>query len=266
MKSRGFLFAAAFALCFMHTTFAQGPKVFSIKGKVPTYGCLSGENPNSSGNVEEKTVTVSSGNALTDKLLLEDISELNNQFGVYIPVYFWHTSQKNAFFTNLKFDALIKEDLGIADPGLDGSVFITTGLWQNEVAYNDGFALPTVIAHEFAHAMQHKNKSALSGKWLELHADYLAGWFTGHRYRTKPFINRYGQFDSTAVIKIQRSLFDKGDQGYYSKDPHGTPGERANAFKFGYELNMLFGESSGVRAYVRGIEYLQNCQKAGLCI
>jgi len=222
---------------------AHAQKQITLRQKIYTYGCLSGHDPNSSG---ARKYSVSTGNRAVDNAIVIDLTELNKQFGVFVPVYFENSDVKNAYFTNQKFPELILEDTGKLDENYTGSVFIAAGLWNDESVKNQGFALPAIISHEFAHAMQYSRRFPYSGKWLELHADYMAGWFTGHR----------GRFTFQDDLKILQSFFEKGDYNFFSKQHHGTPHERANAFYQGYILNRQFNVAFGSHAYEYGLQYL----------
>ena len=60
---------------------------------------------------------------------------------------------------------------------------------------------------------------------MELHADYLGGYYMGRR----------PQFSSDHIAVFARSLFAKGDYAYNDRNHHGTPEQRFNALKRGYE-------------------------------
>jgi hypothetical protein len=235
---------------------AQSRTVIEVR-QITTYGCarkrLSGENPADSAI----QISNSTGSKVTDDAVSVDITELDKQFQVYVPVYFELSDAKNAFFTTDKYPDLILADKGTLDQPYDGSVVLGMGLWNDETVKNAGFALPALIAHEFAHAMQHKRRfPRVGGKWAELHADFLAGWFTGHRGRHT--------FQNDALIL--KSFFDKGDFEFFSEDHHGTPQERANAFYHGYLLNRQSGVAFGTHAYEYGIQYLNTCRQNRLCL
>lgn len=193
-------------------------------------------------------VFVNTGWQALDTSLFYDIGELNKQFGVSVPLYFIKSSddEKNAFFTNQKFPDLIRADR--ADPNMfvTGSVFVTSGLLKNEFR-SGGYAIPAVLGHEYAHAMQYANRFPHSGKWRELHADYLAGWFTAHRQRFLPQ-------DANQAL---RSFFDKGDFDFFEEGHHGTPQERAAAFYEGYILNIRSNVAVGSLAYGHGLNYVR---------
>jgi hypothetical protein len=218
----------------------------TVRQRITTYGCLAASSASTASRSME--VFVKTGWQTLDTSLYWDIGELNRQFGVSVPVYFIKTSddEKNAFFTGQKFPDLIRAEGADPSMSVTGSVFITSGLLKNEFR-SGGYAIPAILGHEYAHAMQYANRFAYSGKWQELHADYLAGWFTAHRQRHLPQ-------DADQALK---SFFDKGDFDFFEEGHHGTPQERANAFYAGYLLNMRAGVASGGIAYNNGINYVR---------
>ena len=133
---------------------------------------------------------------------------------------------------------------------MTGSVFISSGLLIKEYKETNGslMSIPAILGHEFAHGMQSDNNFPYSGKWRELHADYLAGWFIGHR----------GRFRPQNAIQAILNFYNKGDYEFNSEDHHGTPQERAAAFNAGYTLNVQGNEDSGGDAYVAGLKYVKN--------
>src|SRR5436190_9340278 len=96
----------------------------------------------------------------------------------------------------------------------------------------------TVCAHEFAHIVQFKygiDKRLVpcrdcSVKRLELHADFLAGYFAGRRKLER------SDFPAAVFAKTQ---YNFGDDHYGSPTHHGTPKERGEA--------VVAGFSSGFR-------------------
>lgn len=234
------------------TAQAQSKKTISLKKTISTYGCVTGSNPTES----EVKLTNSTGNQQFDNAVSVDITELMKQFQVFVPVYFEDSDVKNAYFTSETYPDLRAADAEKSTQAYDGTVVIGFGLWNDETVKNAGFALPAVIAHEYAHAMQYKKNFPHSGKLRELHADYLAGWFTGHR----------GRWTFQNDASIMKSFFDKGDFNFFEEGHHGTPQERANAFYNGYLLNRKFQVAFGTHAYDYGIEYLKTCKQNKLCL
>jgi predicted metalloprotease len=95
-------------------------------------------------------------------------------------------------------------------------------------------AVTAVCAHEFGHILQYKLRleSILRAgqpteKRLELHADYLAGYYAGTLKLKKPGY-------PAAVFATQK--YSSGDWNVNSPTHHGTPDERAAAIVRGFEV------------------------------
>jgi hypothetical protein len=157
---------------------------------------------------------------------------------------------ENAFSTPSLFPNLLAAEGSNADQCPDGTIFIGVNLIEAEKRSTNGslFSLPAVLAHEFAHTLQEHNRFPLYGKWRELHADFMAGYFIGHRERLAP----------QNVSQAAQGIFDKGDYEFNSPTHHGTREERASAFLAGYLLNKLSQAPSGVAAYNAGIAYIRS--------
>jgi hypothetical protein len=102
------------------------------------------------------------------------------------------------------------------------------------LAEHPDVAVTAVCAHEFGHIVQYKlhlDKVILvdqkTTKRLELHADYLAGYYAGVLKVTKPAY-------PAAVFAAQK--YSSGDLNVNSPTHHGTPDERAGAIVRGFEV------------------------------
>ncbi|HYC65093.1 MAG TPA: metalloprotease [Reyranellaceae bacterium] len=108
-----------------------------------------------------------------------------------------------------------------------------------------------VCVHEFAHILQFKlgliqqlTAGQPTVKRAELHADYFAGYFAGHRKRERPNF-------PAAVFAMTQYTF--GDNMVSSPQHHGTHEERGAAvvrgFEAAYRQNLGLGEAieQGVR-------------------
>jgi hypothetical protein len=218
----------------------------TLAQNVPVYGCLAGRS--ATVNLTEKRIFVRTGLPDLDAVIIDDLTELDAKFGVNVPVYFLNDELANAFFTPTKFPARILEDGGDPNMSVTGSVFFSIPLLMKEFRDTNGslMSVPAILAHEFAHAMQFNNRFPYQGKWRELHADYMAGWFIAHR----------GRFRSQNAWQAMISFYQKGDTNFFDADHHGTPEERAAAFYSGFLLNIMRNESSGFNAYNAGLQYL----------
>lgn len=190
------------------------------------------------------------GNSSLDRGLREDVAELCKIYQVNaIMLIMDEASSPNAFATDTVLPDVLQYFHLSPENHADGTVFLGTRLIQKEYedGHGSGVSIPTVLGHEFAHILQNKRRFPLpSSKWQELHADYMAGWFTAHRSRYRP----------QDVNRSLGSIFTKGDYEFNNPGHHGTPRERANAFSAGYQLNIRYNESSALVAYTRGMDYL----------
>jgi predicted metalloprotease len=121
--------------------------------------------------------------------------------------------------------------------------------------YSEGpdTAFSAICAHEFGHILQYKHgidETLTEGqptmKKLELHADFLAGYFAGLRKLEKP------NFKAAVYADTQHKF---GDFATGSPDHHGTPEERADAIVGGFKA--AFNERRSLNEAVAvGIRYV----------
>lgn len=153
---------------------------------------------------------------------LADSFELLPGFG-----FFDDSQGENAFATT---ETLI--------PNTRGTVVFGKGLLSRELNSHTwgGLAVAGIMAHEFGHIYQYQSgyyqrltKPYSTKKFLELHADYLAGYYLGLKRL------RSGEID----IKIfADSLYIMGDTHFNSRDHHGTPKERMKMMIEGYKKGL----------------------------
>jgi hypothetical protein len=110
--------------------------------------------------------------------------------------------------------------------GTSGTVCLGVRLLVDELGSIDkgGYAVAGILAHEFSHILQARLHSRLSGKFRELHADYMAGYYLGKRSMIAP----------TDIRNFAVSLYEKGDFAFWSSTHHGTPEERVIAMVAGF--------------------------------
>ena len=140
-----------------------------------------------------------------------------------------------AFYRGAKSDnaVAIKAQLTIEGYSRrDGLIALGSELLERLKSGDDeGISLLAVLAHEFAHIYQYQNniedvlRENGRVKLLELHADYLAGFYLGMLKRRVP----------GAKMWYSGRLFDElGDYEFNEKSHHGTPEERVSALEAGY--------------------------------
>ena len=140
-------------------------------------------------------------------------------------------------------------------PGTWGTVCFGQALFKDLMdRYQDrGLAVMAVAAHEFGHIAQFRSgvdaqllKYQPTVKRVELHADFLSGYFLGVRKRQRP---------SISVWAAGHTLYRIGDYEFHNPNHHGTPDQRVTAaetgFKVAYDDRAEFGS-----AFSWGIEYI----------
>ena len=138
--------------------------------------------------------------------------------------------------------------------GTWGTVMFGREMFRDLMARNadEGMSVIAVAAHEFAHVAQFRSglhDRMLAGqptvRRIELHADYLAGYFLGFRKRENPAIS---------VWASGKTLYEIGDYSFNDRNHHGTPAQRVEAAETGFALGK-----DGVAyadAFTRGAEYV----------
>jgi len=113
-------------------------------------------------------------------------------------------------------------------------------------------AAVAIFAHEFGHIVQFFNGFPMvRGKLPELHADYMAGWYTGTRA-----LQLYG-YQQVDFGVISRQMYDIGDFEFTDPGHHGTPQERVQTYLSGVSLAVQTHGRAGVQdAFVLGRQLL----------
>lgn len=173
------------------------------------------------------------GSTKLDGILAKETILMETEFNVDVNIYAYDDGKSpNAFAISNPYSIIIGKTLMLDE-------FVNTENSNSIIA---------IMAHEFGHILQYKYKlnsyKGWVGKWPELHADFLAGWYMGK----KQYIKQQ-EFE-----KIITSFWDKGDDNYFSSNHHGTPEERSFAFIKGYlSTNLNIKE-----AYVYGTNFIIN--------
>lgn len=116
----------------------------------------------------------------------------------------------------------------------DGTVMFGRNLLRSEIAKANRLmrgpntwatAVIGIFAHEWGHIRQFSDVGQLHKPLMELHADYLAGWYLGTK-------SSYGS--SLDIAGIARSLFEKGDSNFNSPPDHGLPRQRVRSMEVGF--------------------------------
>lgn len=170
----------------------------------------------------------SSGNPELDGSISLELAQIARSLNVYPGFGFYDDDDgANAFAIN---ETVI--------PNTHGTVIFGKQLLSNELTRHSsgGLAIAGIIAHEFAHIYQYQSglypllkRSQKNNKQVELHADYLAGYYLG----LKRLQN--AEIDIKAFLD---SLYLKGDTHFNSPTHHGTPFERKQVMLEGYKIGL----------------------------
>ncbi len=168
-----------------------------------------------------------SGNKDFDVALAHTLSRLTDTLQV-LPafVYFDDSDSPNAFATPNRLRS---------NDRADGTVLFGVTLMKELMKQREApeTAISAICAHEFGHVLQFKmklDKKILAGqktvKRLELHADFLAGYFAGLSKQRNP------EYPAAVYATTLHLL---GDDEVNNEQHHGRPAERAAAIVKGFE-------------------------------
>jgi len=175
----------------------------------------------------------SSGDKEVDQVCSAAERELRREFKVAPDTWFFDDGDKpNAFATWLLRRS--PRVLSQVD-SKDGTVCLGTRLVRrvtrrDELNRQWKTRLTAIIAHEWAHIVQFSRGHRVPGKSVELHADFLAGWFLGRTSGAR--IGSNDQERGEAMIRF----FGLGDYETNHPEHHGTPKERAFVIADGFDL------------------------------
>jgi len=207
------------------------------------------------------TVVASSGDRDYDRALAESLFYMSELFGV-LPTFGFIKNARvpNAYATTAVFQAQNQESRLPSRP--DGTVLVADTLlgWLANKGIDDPVAASLAIcAHEFAHIAQyrHSHKGLPVVHWLtngqigikklELHADYLAGYYVGMARHRNP---------QTPAATVAYATYVIGDFNVDSEQHHGTPDERGQAVASGYQQGFIH-RAEFHQALLAGMRYVQ---------
>lgn len=175
-------------------------------------------------------VSTTSGDRQFDRALANTLNMLVEQFHVEPAFsYYFDDSGENAMATK-----------GIVDwEKEDGAVLYGRKLLEQQKREVDRYwhvHVVAVCAHEFGHIAQYNLHDGVAVRELkhghrtvrrlELHADFLAGWFAGWRKSQMP---------SFPAAEIAQAKYNVGDHARHNRNHHGTPEERGRAVTAGFK-------------------------------
>jgi hypothetical protein len=173
-------------------------------------------------NIRTAQTMSSSGDSRLDRALIAELRRIVDIIPVGPGFKYIRDDAPNAFATSATYV-----------PGTRGTCLFGINLIGREMGSSEygGVAVAGIAAHECAHIFQYFSPyygrlKGATAKHVELHADFLAGYYMGRRR----------QFASDRIAVFARSLFNMGDYDYNNPRHHGTPEQRFEAMKRGYEI------------------------------
>lgn len=168
----------------------------------------------------KEEIIYSSGNELLDRALTRALYRLSQDFEV-LPGFGYLPEINTALAT--QSTRLARADGTV----LFGLPFLKQLLQRPE---HPDACVVSVCAHEFAHIYQYKTGlikilRQSRQKAIELHADFLSGWFAGVRKRNNP--------DYPAVVFAALARDIQAQLGA-NRETHGTPEQRGTAVERGF--------------------------------
>jgi hypothetical protein len=171
---------------------------------------------------------------------------LRSVFGVNTPVMFIKENDKPNSYAYVPDEQEELDKLGLQRG--EGVVLVGVDLMNGEfnTQFRTGYGIPSLMAHEYAHILQERFDFPYANKWAELHADFMAGWYTAFRLRMAP----------QNMVESAISFYNKGSYDFNSPRFHGTPKDRVAAFIAGAVANFTGKVNSSRDAYNWGVVYV----------
>lgn len=228
-----------------------------LRAQTASRGCLIDENSlrqksESGANIDivNEHIVATTGNTNLDLALGRALVRIAELFGETPGFGFYHGyHSSNAYASShTRID------------GTWGTVLFGRNLFEDLLRRydDDGLSILAVAAHEFGHISQFKRNAGSqllrhqrTVKPIELHADYLAGYYLGVRKRVSRWIS---------VRDAGEHIYRIGDYEFNDPDHHGTPDERIAAaetgFRESYENGADFRQafSLGMRYVIKNTE------------
>jgi hypothetical protein len=140
-------------------------------------------------------------------------------------------------------------------PGTRGTVLFGVEKFRKCMNLNDqGSTAIAICAHEYGHILQFETnyhaelmRGRKNVKLVELHADYLAGFFLGGKKRENP---------NLPLQAVGRTFEELGDTNYRDRKHHGSSQERITAIEAGYFLGQS-GSSTVTQAAAIGAAFVR---------
>lgn len=196
------------------------------------------------GDLSASDIRRSTGNAGMDRALDQALKRVSDTFEVLPGFGFYDDHDgENAWATAR---VLLQQT--------DGTVLFGDRMFATLMRFDpQGGAVMWTIAHEFAHIWLYKSgqKSRLLAgqqtvRRVELHADFLAGFYLGTRKREQPGIS---------LFNAGHDIWSSGDTLYNDPGHHGTPEERVAAAEAGFKVSYA-GRRGTKEAFDAATQYV----------
>lgn len=186
-------------------------------------------------STEGPALKTSSGIGWLDDAFRVEYNVIATTTGLWPSFAFFEDEQPNAFAS----------PIDIFQSSSHGAVLFGINLIRETRRKAGDTSLVGIMAHEWGHICQfQKGIIGVGGKGPELHADFLAGWYLGCKYRN-------GKFDLQPQAFAQ-SLFELGDFNFNDRSHHGMPYERVDAMVRGFNF-ALYNPIAGIdQAFIAG--------------
>lgn len=230
---------------FPNSAFTKQPSSGTSKFEIVLHGCEVSEADlkNADGTIFESLVRTT-GNTAIDIDLDRALKQLADCFDVHPGFGFYDDGNAPNAWASAKN----------VIPGTNGTVAFGQHYYKKWMDYDPtGISVLATCAHEFGHIMQYQSghydeiKGGLStGKRIELHADYMSGFYIGLLKRQNPGASFWKAGDKFRQI----GSFD-------DKDPmfHGTPTDRVAASQQGFVVGYYEGKDAKF-AFASGMKYV----------
>lgn len=204
----------------------------------------------------QHTATLNDRERLADLLFYHLIQDLESREEIY--PYVDEILHKNSLSPNLPESPLFAAD-GFSHK--NGLIAIGDGLIQmiSETGVEPKITWAGVLAHEWTHQIQANNylvreaPEPLSAPLKELEADFFAGYYLTHK--------RGATYNWKKAEQFFDLFFQLGDCSIGAEVHHGTPAQRMEAARLGYELAMRAQKKGHILSALEVHEYFLSMEE-----
>lgn len=200
-------------------------------------------------DLQSLNILSGTGTPSIDRALVQELQAQSSFFRVRPAFYVYSSGIQNAMATPEIFPST---------PETDGTVLYHLDLLTEHLnsAHYGGSIVAGVIAHEFAHILQFSEPGLYERlldrhgtvKFLELHADFIAGYYMGTKFGDRP----------QDLETLSRKIFELGDNNFTNIGHHGTPQERHVALRSGFRYYVNNPDSDIAAALAEGEAFVSS--------